>query len=144
MLEQVVSDVSESHDLADDPAHADTLQKLMARLEELSKTAAPVCDGMTQDEFSETLEPHVCAAAVNTGYWLPADWAGTMPPPPESACQKELDVQCPLAKYPTTSACEMCFTRAQNGDPELLPNCRPREKPIVCNRTRSDPTKRLK
>ena len=141
MLEQVVSDASESHDLADDPAHADTLHKLMARLQELSKSAAPVCDGMTKDEFSKKLEPLICAAAASTGYWLPADWTGTMPPPPpppESACQKEVATYCPIAKYPSISACETCFQHARGGNPDLLPNCRPRQRTILCNRTHPD------
>ena len=132
-LFDVVADPGETRDLASDPNHKATLDRLVARLHEVSASAAPVCDTMTKEDFKNKILPQICRAARQTGYWLPVDWNGHMPPPYKTPCETAIDNHCPSSTYPSVSECENCC----NDVPAIKASCDHKQKKAFCNTTRT-------
>ena len=85
-LFDLIADPTESANLADDPAHASTLEKLRAALAAagLDNPLPPAYIYM--DKASESAARAAsCAGMVRTGYMQPADATGPVPPSPPPA-----------------------------------------------------------
>lgn len=77
-LYNVVKDPAEQHDLAGDPTHAETLNKLIARVEEAAATGPEWAWPMFAT--NNALQKEMCASANKTGFYEPLH--ETAPPPP--------------------------------------------------------------
>ena len=73
-LFDVVSDPTETHDLAADPAFADTLKQLLDRLDAAGQEGPPLSLAYPYTKSQETaMSATICANAQKTGFWEPVD-----------------------------------------------------------------------
>lgn len=81
-LYNVVKDISESNNLADDPAYADTLASLQKRLAEVARTgpSTTLAYPLNKTAF-KAASASICANAVRTDFLEPYD-VTTLPPAP--------------------------------------------------------------
>eukprot|EP00054_Salpingoeca_dolichothecata_P022279 m.145712 g.145712 ORF g.145712 m.145712 type:complete len:214 (-) comp24284_c1_seq11:60-701(-) len=70
-LFNVVTDPSESHDLAGDPRYADLIQKLTRRLQELGAQGPPPAFIYPKDIYHNNVSTEICPTADKTGFLEP-------------------------------------------------------------------------
>jgi len=142
-LFDVSTDLSESHNLADDPDLQSVIAQMEQRLQDEAATGFPVCSNpdVPKSTWKQLYLPIVCANVVKTsGYWLPVDWDGQAPPPappspPASNCLSDMRAQCPWDQYPEPQVCRQCCKAAKKAD--LVPHCKPHDFNLYCNKTGS-------
>ena len=134
----VMDDPAEQHDLSGTANGAAAGQRLMARLQILSRSGAQEpglsYPGRSSDGYRDVLKPMICARANATGFWLPADWplSGPLSPPPSPppsphfSCKVQLQHNCPLPFRGGDKACLKC-TREHHGE------CSPKERQAYCS-----------
>lgn len=153
-LFNVVTDISESHDLSGDPAHASVLTKMRARLTAAPSGAMPPQEVFNGDKRAKDANQQAMNTICSeTGYLQPGDYKGPLPPaPPPSpsppgprpspsppppgppGCDKFLEAHCPRSKYPDPNKCLECTRNAINGkDPSP---CKPRQRQAYCTTMR--------
>ena len=73
-------DPAEQHDLATDPAYAETLQRLVARVEAAAATGPAWAWPMFAT--NNALQAEMCASAAETGFYEPLHESAPPPPSP--------------------------------------------------------------
>lgn len=82
------------------------VKNLTDRLETISKTGPPFCDIVPKEEYRSKWKPLACAVVEETNWWLPIDWDGIIPDPPQE-CNTTLHRDC-IGKMDSAEDCKAC------------------------------------
>jgi len=86
--------------------YKEIVKNLTSRLETISKDGPNFCDIVPKKEYKNNWLPIACAVVEETNWWLPIDWDGVIPYPPNE-CNVTLHKDC-VGKMDTKKDCKAC------------------------------------